>query len=47
MASFGGPKIAFNHGKMYVGTIVEGQRHGKGVIVGLTGKVYEGEMRNN
>ena len=32
---------------MYVGSIVDGKRHGKGVIASPQGKIYEGEMANN
>ena len=39
--------MAFNNGKIYVGTIVDGKRHGKGVIFCAKGKVYEGEMLSN
>jgi hypothetical protein len=39
---FGGPKMAFNQGKIYIGTIVDGKRHGQGVIVSPKGKIYEG-----
>jgi hypothetical protein len=42
LANFGGPKMAFNNGKMYIGSIVEGKRHGKGVIACAKGKIYEG-----
>jgi hypothetical protein len=42
LAALGGPKIAFNNGKMYIGTILEGKRHGKGVIACAKGKIYEG-----
>lgn len=44
---FGGAKMAFNNGKVYIGTIVNGKRHGKGVITCAKGKIYEGEMANN
>ncbi len=39
---FGGPKIAINQNKLYVGSIVDGKRHGKGVIISQKGKIYEG-----
>jgi hypothetical protein len=42
LSVYGGPKIAFNHNRMYVGTIVDGKRHGKGVIACPQGKIYEG-----
>jgi hypothetical protein len=44
---FGGPKMAFNNGKVYIGTIIEGKRHGKGLIACTKGKIYEGELLNN
>lgn len=47
MVKFGGPKMAFNQGKVYIGTIVESKRHGIGVLVCPKGKIYEGEMINN
>ena len=37
---FGGPKIAINNNKLYIGTIVEGKRHGKGLIISQKGKIY-------
>lgn len=37
---FGGPKIAINQNKLYVGSIVDGKRHGKGVIISQKGKIY-------
>jgi hypothetical protein len=40
LSLFGGPKIAFNNGKIYIGTIVDGKRHGKGVIACARGKIY-------
>ena len=39
--------MAFNNGKMYVGTIVDAKRHGKGVISCAKGKIYEGQMLSN
>ena len=47
MSHYGGIKMAFNNGKVYVGTIVDSKRHGKGVIFCSQGKVYEGEMLCN
>lgn len=44
---YGGPKIAINQNKLYIGTIVDGKRHGKGVIVSQKGKIYEGELLFN
>ena len=40
LSNYGGPKIAFNNNRMYVGTIVDGKRHGKGVISCPQGKIY-------
>jgi hypothetical protein len=37
---YGGPRIAINHGKLYIGTIVDGKRHGKGLIISKKGKIY-------
>jgi hypothetical protein len=42
MKLFGGPKIAINRNKLYIGTIVDGKRHGKGLIISQKGKIYEG-----
>jgi hypothetical protein len=39
---YGGPRIALNNGKLYIGTIVDGKRHGKGLIISQKGKIYEG-----
>lgn len=39
--------MAFNNGKVYIGTIIEGKRHGKGLIACAKGKIYEGELLNN
>jgi hypothetical protein len=39
---FGGPRIAINHNKLYIGTIFDGKRHGKGVIISQKGRIYEG-----
>ena len=47
VAILGGVRTAKNNGKIYVGTIVQGKRHGKGVVFGLKGKIYEGQMREN
>lgn len=44
---YGGPRIALNNGKLYIGTIVDGKRHGKGVIISQRGKIYEGELLLN
>lgn len=44
---YGGARIAINHGKLYIGTIVDGKRHGKGVIISQKGKIYEGELMHN
>jgi len=38
----GGFKIAWNSNKLYVGHIVSGKRHGKGVLIGQKGRIYEG-----
>ena len=47
LSHFGGIRMAFNNGKVYVGTIVDAKRHGKGVLFCSKGKIYEGEMLCN
>jgi hypothetical protein len=37
---FGGPKMAFNNGKVYIGSIIDGKRHGKGLVACSKGKIY-------